>query len=492
MRSFLSTRPTVNVRTPPLWRSRRLADPWLAAFAGLFLILRIDRLRGQIPHVFPDTSTYRAAKSLYPHTLSFTGHALRPWTLPLIYRILGDDHRIMKLQVALGILAWLALAAVVADRIADPVVRRGLVGLLLFLGLTQQAMVWDLDLISESLSLSLALLLVAAVHRFWLDHSRLAGATVVGLMTLLMFTRLVMFAVAVVLCGLCLGLGALHRNRVRLIVGLALVPILAWGQVANARQNDGYRVRDHLDVSYFEENLGNLLFKRYLPDPESFRWFQARGMPALAPGMHASVVADQRVQDWEPWQAFFVQFRTRPEWKGWAEKQGTGLLGKYFIAHPVKTTRWFADLWPHLDRSPWDLNYGPDLHPIGNTLFFWGAAHTPFLSDTGVLIFVALLLAWRVRRRKLVAGIPLIGLQLVTIAFALFAAFAAWFLSGYEHMRHMVPSVHLIRAALLVIIAVLADALVRHRRAGALDTHAGAEAETLPSRIAPMEVAIEP
>lgn len=61
------------------------------------------------PVLTPDTSGYRLPQQsgLFDIELvSFTGHALRPWPLTLLYAIGPDDTARVLLLMAIGTLAW--------------------------------------------------------------------------------------------------------------------------------------------------------------------------------------------------------------------------------------------------------------------------------------------------------------------------------------------------------------------------------------------------
>ena len=80
---------------------RRIPSLYYAIAFG-YVVLRIAAVFGTtVSGGFPDSATYRAGPggASFPF-VSFTGHAIRPWVVPLFYKVLPSDNVRSAAQVA--------------------------------------------------------------------------------------------------------------------------------------------------------------------------------------------------------------------------------------------------------------------------------------------------------------------------------------------------------------------------------------------------------
>ena len=164
---------------------RQFADSpvtvWVLIF-GAFLVARLVIIAGGDVFEAPDSAAYAVrndpARDHGP-LLSFVGNAPRPWGLPLFYAIFGTDSWRTIGQWALATAAWVYFAWEVSRHVQTRVARYLAVAGLLFLACLSQVASWDLAILTESLSISLGLLVLAFLLRWLRTGSRVA----IGAMT---------------------------------------------------------------------------------------------------------------------------------------------------------------------------------------------------------------------------------------------------------------------------------------------------------------------
>ena len=162
-------------------RDLRVRDPvrfWLVCLALLAGIWKLQAVWLAQPRLFPDSYDY--LDLLGPHR---TAVADRLPGIPAFFFLLARDRRaIVIAQAFLGAASWGVLACVVARRFRSSVVAF-LVGVaVLVFSLTAPVSLWDGVLLSESLSISLLVLLIAAVMMLFERPSTsiVAAAVVLG------------------------------------------------------------------------------------------------------------------------------------------------------------------------------------------------------------------------------------------------------------------------------------------------------------------------
>jgi hypothetical protein len=178
------TNPAIRLgRRVVAWFGESPVRSWALIF-GLFLVGRVVLIAGG--HVFTssDAWTY-AARPGQPDDglLSFTGDAPRPWGLPLFYAAFGSDEARAVGQWAIGTLAWAYFAWEVSRNLRTRAASYATAAALLLLALLHDVASWDLAILSESLSLSLGVLVLGLLLR-WLRTGSIvsiAGLTAVAI-----------------------------------------------------------------------------------------------------------------------------------------------------------------------------------------------------------------------------------------------------------------------------------------------------------------------
>lgn len=150
--------------------------------AGIFVIYLVARLLlmlgGQVFTSFDSAAyAYRddPARNHGP-LLSFFGHAPRPWGLPLFYALFGSDHARAIGQSVVGTAAWAFFAWEVSRHLRTTTARVvGFAGVLALACMNTVAS-WDYAILSESMSISLGVLVLAFALRWARTGSKVALA----------------------------------------------------------------------------------------------------------------------------------------------------------------------------------------------------------------------------------------------------------------------------------------------------------------------------
>jgi hypothetical protein len=405
-------------------------------------------------------------------TLDFLGNALKLWTVPLLFHIAPTDGTRMLAQHLIATGAWLLLAFAVRSRLQHPTARVGGFIAILVLGLSQQVIGWDSLMLSESLGLSLTVI----VAGLWLLRRRLSltGDVLLGLATvLLLFARNSMIVLPL-LVGCTAAVSAIRSFRAEgraaarnHLVLLSIVVVgFGWLAVALPRQNESYRQRDGLGISYGGELAATLLWDRLLADPASTRWLEARGMPAPRGGIRPPPDGVDSLQRAVSWLPFLATAASDVEWRRWLDDQGSSLPVVWAIERPVSAARTLRHLVPVTLASRWEggiIGYGPPTVrgvPASVQPFFRGRG---LMSDLTVLV-VGAAGAWAVARgRRAQIDRAAMADALLLMAVAASAVAIGVLFSGLEYTRHALPGPQLLRAALVMLVCVPLDALLAPR-----------------------------
>lgn len=288
-----------------LWRLGAL----LACFAALRAVSSV-----RAPSVFHDSAGY--------DQLSFLGHQARLWTVPLLYTLVPTNGLREAAQILVGILAWSFLSVTVGDAIGTRQVRLlAMVAVCLF-GLVPVVTLWDGAMLSESLSISLTVMLLGLLIRLRAPTPRLVGATLV--VTLLwVFTRQTNTLTFLALSPFAVGFTVWRLPARRAAVAaLALSAIAGYGAytIFVAEQAPP---ANHV----WRFNSLELVTDRLALEPDALRYFVKHGMP-LAPVVTAErapvpsvrLVYSGRFGAW-------VQRSFRRVYLGWLEHHLPSVIG---------------------------------------------------------------------------------------------------------------------------------------------------------------------
>jgi hypothetical protein len=220
----------------------------------------------------------------YPF-VNLLGHALRAWPVPLFYSMFPNDTFRTQAQVLISIFAWLVLAVTVALALRQRVLRAVAFGTVLAFGTTTYVTNWDFEILSESLTISTAILCLAAWIRFTRRPAAWPGAAVVITTTLFLFMRPQLLPLVVLLAvAMFVWARQPEGDYAKIVVGGALAVGALWGHVVATNVEATSATRPEA-VGDFTQNFVTVLQYRIMTDPESYQWFKDHGMPEpLPPG----------------------------------------------------------------------------------------------------------------------------------------------------------------------------------------------------------------
>ena len=427
-----------------------------------YVALRVGAFQGVTTVAYRDSQSYLDVARQSLLSPGFWAGA-RPWTVPLVYKLLphSDEARAVG-QLVISVLCWATLAVVVA-RCLRPLGYRVLgFAVVLEFSASFSIVRWDRLVLSESISISLTALVVAA----WLELVRSPRPrAVIALLAanlLWVFTRdsNAYLALATALPALVwlARPGAVPRRWPAILAGglaaISLASVAATGtEEAQLRRND--------------RPLLHVVGWRVLVHPDQRAYFERHGMPTPTPRVlrhHRALAALGRALPSDARSDAFLR---------WVRRHGRGTLARYLLAHPV------AALDPVVKfRQPLlggvTLGYrSPDARmalpePIATALY------PPRASDTLLWLAIALglavlaALAGRSRRTWLVP----IGLILLQIPHALLVYHG----DTLEIPRHAILMAIMLRLGILMltlfILGALIEALAERLAAGRPATQA--------------------
>jgi hypothetical protein len=432
-----------------------------AAYAAV----RIAAAWGLTPVILADSDTYRPSTPPAPHpVLSFTGGAPRSWVVPAFYALLPSDQARVAAQAAISIGAWLTLASVLAASMRSRVTAYVAFVAVALLGTTPQVAGWDQAILSESLSLSLAVLSLAAWVRLATRPSTVPAVLAVFTTTLWVISRPFQFTLSLGLAAVCAAWALRREHRaLKLAVTAALVMVTGWSVLISPRINDGYRSRDGYGVSYYQEAFGQNFYKRYLGDPVAEAWFREHGMPDWE-GMSApSPWTGTTLDDYGEWLVFFAELRERPDWLQWLDDDAKGAIVRYSLTHPGQVLRDFLREAPLMLTTPWSNVYGPEVGVLPgplDRLWFWGSTTSILRTDAFAWAVLDAVLGAAVILSRRRPSWPLLTTGVIVIAASCAFLFQVWLGSAYEIARHAVPMTQVLRVGLLIVAVALLDAML--------------------------------
>lgn len=401
---------------------------------GLFAVVRVGSA-ARAPLFLADSPSYLR--------LDFVGQARRLWTVPLIFNMLGSNLAREAFQIALGVVAWSLLAAAVARSTRNPQIGLAASAVILLLGVVPMVTVWDATMMSESITISLIVLLVAGCLELkrrqtpWL----ITGLTVLA--CLWVFTRQENFYVYLVLLPGLIGLASwrLPRRRAAVTV-VALLFIAGW---AGYNMEVGQQRPPGDFVTLY--NAAEITISR----PSTAVFFEQHGMPAWP------VTAALRVR---PLDEAIVRLYATPAFDHWVMARFPSVFADYVIEHPqqallVPAERLFAKV-----SLPIFYFYGspPRLLPDYLTGLLWSMGSDLDLWF-GLVVVVLLLVVCTLLRTGLRHGFSLVALLIVTAMMTVLS----YDLATEDYGRLFAPVGVCLRLLLILTIALSGDALLRRR-----------------------------
>ncbi|MEK6276667.1 MAG: hypothetical protein AABM29_01450 [Actinomycetota bacterium] len=285
-------------------------------------------------------------------------------TLPLLYKVLSSDGLRIAGQLAISITCWLALAAVLSSSLAD---RRmqvlGFVSVLVF-SLSPEILLWDPDLLSESISISLTAALAASWLLLLRDPTGFRVALMLAIAAAWTWARdphpyLLLLLAAVVAASLLVG----GRKRVRVVIVAGLVAISAAGILSAS-------------VGYprWQYPLQNVIVLRISADPEALEYFEDEGMPVTR--RFVKLTRSYRETDIDPFLYPVDPVEPLMGFQYWFQEEGRGPYARFLLTHPGFVDNAFghldnALLYPDVDGvDQYESEQGPWRFPLFTDLLY--------------------------------------------------------------------------------------------------------------------------
>ncbi len=429
------------------------------------------------PHVidsYPDSHTYLP--------ISFLGHAERLWTVPVIYSVGGSPAGRVVLQSLIGMACWITLGVQIGHVIRTRMIRLVAQVLILLTALTAPVLQWNRIELSESISISLTVLLLAtslALARRFDTPALVAFLLAVMLWT---FTRqdeaIVVFALLVPFAIL-----ALARRRVRrlAIIGLSGVALIGvWG-LATALQTTKTPLQGSKVSS--QAQLAGLVQWRAAVNPGEMRYLWNHGLPhtraiQFPPPFTATGEPVNVKQFGNP----FAEYRIAadPEFKRWASKSGATVWIKYLVSHPWPTVSQALINAPQLMTMNPDYIATPALPQWASTIVYGNLSslvvpnapsgpprssdpiYLVVLTTLGLLLFFFGAFRGRLSRACWVAALA--------VVFVAIWGLVIWNLAAGDLPREFIAAAVLAHLAVIVLIASALDSLITDQPSQSAET----------------------
>lgn len=415
---------------------------WTPALIALLLAARLVAVAGLRAYVYVDSGEYA--------TLDFSGRWRRPWATPLLYAVVGRETRYeVWIQAAVGAVCWSLLGLAVAAWFRDRTVRIAVVAAVCLLGLTTSITNWDTAVLSESLALSLTVLVIAG----WLALARrpsVGAAVLLGLATLpwLFVRQSLLPTAAMVVVAVAISAVVTWRKggSWRVLAGLAAALVVLTGVAAASYGRNQEIVTTNLTV---------IVANRVVPSPDRLAWFVAEGMPVPTDG------------NWDP-----NAMEKDPAFGPWVREEGRATYAKFLLTHP-----WYTLTAPMPDMVSVRRSYGDPVEPkvtmlspadgygtarpvipeqVEQLVFEPGATGTILTALVLVLGWAALRWRWADRRWAVPLGVIVISLASLVVG---------WHGATPELPRLAIVSAVALRIGLIVLAGFLAEAELAGRRA---------------------------
>lgn len=431
----------------------------MLALAAGFLDWRSVWL-GTPPAVFPDSASYRSSGVTSVPLVSLVGHAPRAVLVPAFLSAFPTDSARVDAQWAVSVAAWLVLATVVWTSLHSMPARvTGAAGVLAIGGLPE-TWSWDFAVLSESLTISVAVLVLAAALRWAVTPSPLSGAAL-GVAVVLWVAARVDVGPAVLVGSVALLVLAVRRGaRSPAAAALVLVAFVSvgWGTWTATRLDPAFQASSSTGLSYSQELFAFELRERLGRDPQALQYLGQHGMPAC-PGVTATAGPPLRGR------AFLSRVRSCPGLRAWATRHGRSTLLSFVASHPATYRRWLARDAERLAGGAVYVRRAASAGPPALRALFYGRPATKPLAALLGLVVTATAAGLTLRADLPGAAVGVVAA--VTAVASVAGLLAGQLLSAGEVERSALPEGTLLRLACVLLLAAGVDRLMVRRDRGA-------------------------
>lgn len=249
---------------------------------------------------FGDTKDYFQIASLSILSPAFW-LSVKPPVFPLFLKFLGENTKtISTFQLWFSIVSWGILAYMVASALRNVILKSIAFLQILAFSMSEEIIMWDYLILSDSVALSLMALFFAASLWALLKWSATRASLLILLAIVLAFVRDTYGYVLLMIAGVLVVVFFLSNFKKQfLFVGGTFVLIFL---ASNALATAGY---------HWFTPLLNTIGMRVLPNPEYVAYFESRGMPVTDTLMersgkphhadYAAMAVDERLEPFRIW-----------------------------------------------------------------------------------------------------------------------------------------------------------------------------------------------
>ena len=304
--------------------------PWwpLALLALAYVALRVYGFAGVTTLAYRDSESYLAVAGQSLLSLDLWAGE-RSWTVPLLYKLLPDTDQARAVgQFVLSVACWLALALAAARCLRPRAYQAFAFAAVLAFSLSFPVIRWDRLILSESVSISLTVAVVAA----WLELARRPRPSAV---------------VAVLAVSLP---WVFTRDSNGLLALLTALPALVWlarpgdtdrrwpalltgGLIAIFALNVGATTTEQAQLRRNERPMLHVVGRRVLVNEGQQEFFERHGMPRPPPRVVRFRKQLAALGDAIPSDPATDRFLV------WVREHGRVTLARYLLTHPIATVR---------------------------------------------------------------------------------------------------------------------------------------------------------
>ena len=247
----------------------------------------------------------------------------RPWAILLVFKLLGRSEAAIEVfQLALSVLAWLTLAWTWALLIKKPWINIPSFLIVLGFSLSPTVQVWNHAVLSESLSISLLVFVLALFIRLSMGWDWQAFLLSGFLIVLWMSIREANAYIGLIAAIVLLLIGALRKNlRVYWVHSFFFIAMFA----VNSQLSAAY------GLPRWALPLAEVITKRILPDQEFLNYFSENGMP-VTPELMALSGRNANSDNY----AIVNSTRMR-KFSKWLFQDGRNVYARFLLSHPFYT-----------------------------------------------------------------------------------------------------------------------------------------------------------
>ena len=433
----------------PAQKVTKLSGTQRYIMIGIALIYAILQLISIIQvreaHWLPDSIDYIFPAETYSWTEPGLWTHTKPWGAAVLYKLTGSSPAMIDaVQTILSALAWLALAWTFSRFIRARWLRVISFVLMLGFSLAPSVQMWNHIIQSESLSISLMVLILAvwmSLLQCWRWEKLF---TLIFLFTWWIGTRETNVYLSLMTAGILVLVGLFYKRQRFYWAVSALLIFFCYINM---------QISEMPTLPRWLYPLTNTILYRILPNEEFTDYFEYFGMPTtpkllslsggFADSDHFAVFNDPALDDMERW----------------LYKRGKDVYVQFLIAHPVYT---LASPWQHLDEllAPSDLrSYAPERYSPPMAQLFGEVFFPNSLWLVLVLILTTIVLTNRANSWRHSRAFWLILGSLV-LFFPHF--YLAWHGDAAEVGRHAIQASVQLRLSLWLLLLLAFDTMMAH------------------------------